>query len=738
MRPTRQSILTFMGQAEYRPMRIRDLARALKVRQDAYRNFRRLVVEMVDDGELVELRRKRYGLPGKGGFVTGQVCGHRGGFGFVSVESDDPDVYIAEKAMARALHGDTVMARVLGRRRGLNPEGEIVKVLERSKEPIIGTFHRRGKNRYVLPDDGRIHQNILIDPQDDAGAAPGQKVVVGDTSWSSNQRYPSGKITDVLGYPDDPDLDILSLIRQYDLPLDFSAPVLAEAEQIPETVPDDMIADRLDLRTHRIFTIDPATARDFDDAVSIEQLPDHAYRLGVHIADVSAYVPEGSLIDREANYRGTSVYLVDRVLPMLPHRLTNRICSLNPGVDRLTVSVIMEIKADGEVRSYVIRESIIHSKRRLTYEEAHTLIDTGPDDDPVVRDLRLLQNLSRMLLEKRLAQGGFDFDLPEPVVVLDKNGKPTDIHLSERLDSHRLVEECMLMANQVVARHLAHQDVPAIYRIHPKPTGEKLTNLLTTLIGFGYTLSPADVTHPKKLQQFLASIQGHDDYRIINTLIVRAMQKAQYAVENIGHYGLAFETYTHFTSPIRRYPDLLIHRLLRIYAAGIPATDQLDQMERSLHKAAAISSRREKISEEAERESIKIKQAEFMEDKVGQEFDGVVSGVISAGVFVELTDTLTDGLIPVAAMEDDYYIFDKDRKQLVGKRTRLVLGLGANVRVRLLRADRRLRQIDFALIKADWRKQSAAETREMKKRTPESKNHRNKSKRAPGRRRKRR
>jgi len=737
MRPTRQSILSFMIQDTYRPMRIRELARAMKVRQDVYRDFRHLVQEMTAEGELVELRRKRYGLPGKGGFVTGQVIGHQGGFGFVTLESDEPDIYVSEKAMARAMHGDTVMVRVFGRRRGLNPEGEIAKVIARNKAPIIGIFHHRGKTRYVIPDNSRIHHNLLIEPGNHAAEA-GQKVVVGHISWPSNQRAPVGKIIEVLGYPDDPDLDILSLIRQYDLPLDFPAPVLAEAALISESIPDEKITDRLDLRTHRCVTIDPVNARDFDDAVSIDPLPDGGYRLGVHIADVSAYIPEGGLIDREALYRGTSVYLVDRVLPMLPHRLTNEICSLNPDVDRLTLSVIMEINANGDVASYIIRESIIHSQRRLTYEEAHGMIADGSLDDPVVGDLRFLKSLSQVLLKKRLADGGIDFDLPEAQVVLDEKGKPTDIHLSERLDSHRLVEESMLMANQVVARHLTHLDVPAVFRIHPKPTGEKLTNLLTTLTGFGYTLTPDDVTHPKRLQKFLASIQGHADYRIINTLVVRAMQKAQYAVEDIGHYGLAFETYTHFTSPIRRYPDLLIHRLLKTYAAGIPDTDQLNQMEHSLQKAADISSRREKISEEVERESIKIKQAEYMEDKIGQEFDGVVSGVISAGVFVELTETLTDGLVPVAAMEDDYYIFDPERKQLVGKRTRRVLVLGASVRVRVLRADRRLRQIDFALVDAAWRTQSAEETREMKNRNSGTKKSRFKPKQVYGKRRKRR
>lgn len=726
-----------MEQPSYRPMRIRELSRALKVRQDAYRGFRRLVEEMVDAGELVELRRKRYGLPDKGGFVTGRVCGHQGGFGFVSVENDEPDIYIAERAMARAMHGDLVMVRKFGRRRGLNPEGEVVKVLERSDTPIIGTYNQRGKSRFVVPDDSRINQQILIHGKGEK-VESGQKVVAGDISWPSGQRYPTGRIIEVIGDPDDPDLEILTLIRQYDLPLDFPVPVAAEAEQIPETIPQEMIVGRLDLREQRCFTIDPVNARDFDDAVSIEELPEGGLRLGVHIADVAAYIPERGLIDREAHYRGTSVYLADRVLPMLPHRLTNQICSLNPDTDRLTMSAIMDLDSRGNVRSYVIRDSIIHSKRRLTYEEAQALMDSGKDDDPIVRDLRLLRDLSRLFIEKRLAQGGIDFDLPEPQVTLDDSGRPTDIRPAVRLDSHRLIEECMLMANQVVARHLSDLDVPAIYRVHDRPGGEKLTDLLTTLTGFGHRLSPNDVTNPIRLSKFLASITERPEYRVVNTLVVRAMQKAQYAVENIGHFGLALEHYTHFTSPIRRYPDLVIHRLLRTYAEGVPDIDRLDQIEKSLHKTASVSSRREKTAEEVERESIKIKQAEYMEDKIGQEFDGVVSGVISAGVFVELTETLTDGLISVAAMEDDYYVFDRDRRQLVGERTRQVLGLGAAVRVRLLRADKRLRQIDFALVDAAWRKMSADETGKMKRRNAASDAVKKRTKRHPGRRRRRR
>jgi ribonuclease R len=715
MSPTRESILAFMQHAAYRPMRIRELARALKVGHDVYRSFRRLVEEMAEKGELVELRQKRYAVPGSGGFVIGQLHGHQGGFGFVSLDEEAPDIYISGEAMGRALHGDTVMVRVFGRRRGLNPEGEIVRVVERGDDPIIGTYQRAGKTSYVVPDDARITQHILIAPAAHPDASPGQKVVVRITDWPAGQRQPAGVITEVLGYPDDPDIEILSLIRTYDLPLQFPVPVEEEATRIPEVIPPSILQGRSDFRGDRCFTIDPPDARDFDDAVSIEPLPGDRYRLGVHIADVGAYVPEGSLIDREALYRGASVYLVDRVIPMLPHRLTNQICSLNPGMDRLTVSVLMEIGPDGQVLDYAIQDSVIRSVRRLTYEEAQVWIEAGnpddPDTGPVVRDLRLLRALSDRLLKRRLSQGSLDFDLPEPLIVLDENGKPVDARRTERLDSHRLIEECMLIANQTIAGHLLRAEVPALYRIHQKPTGEKLTELFSILINFGYALTPGDVTHPKQLQEFLSSIQDQPDHPVINDLVVRSMQKARYAVDNVGHYGLAFRWYTHFTSPIRRYPDLVVHRLLREYRNGMPSLDRLDHLERFLRKAADISSQREKIADEAERESIKIKQVEFMEDKIGEEFDGVISGIVQSGAFVELTDTLIEGLVPVAMMRNDYYVFDPDRRQLVGERTRQVLRLGARVRVRVVRADRRLRHIDFELVQVADAVRAARTTR---------------------------
>lgn len=702
MLPTTESILAFLKSPAYRPMRIRDLARSLKISHDTYRSFRRLVDEMVEKGELVELRQSRYAVPDAGSFVTGQLHGHQGGFGFVAVESDSPDIFIPNDAIGKALHGDTVLVRLLGRRRGLNPEGSIIKVIERASAPIIGEYRRTGRTGYVIPDDNRVSQQILVLPGGEFTPLPGQKVVIRVTEWASGQRQPSGPLLEILGYADDPSVDILALIRSLDLPAEFSGPVAEEANRIPDTIPEEWLEGRRDFRETRCITIDPINARDFDDAVSIERLTGARYRLGVHIADVSAYVPEGGLLDREALFRGTSVYLVDRVIPMLPHRLTNQICSLNPHVDRLTFSVIMEIGPDGEVQDFTLHSSVIRSARRLTYEEAQNWIETGtpenPDDRDIVEDLRVLKELSGRLLKRRLASGSLDFDLPEPFIRLDETGKPIEAGRAERMDSHRLIEECMLLANRTVAGWLLEAVGPGLYRIHEKPSGEKLTDLMTILANFGHSLTPADLAQPKQLQEFLASIQDKPEHRVINDLVIRSMKKARYSVENVGHYGLAFKWYTHFTSPIRRYPDLLVHRLLREYTAGTPTIERVDQLGRILDKAAESSSRREKLANEAERESVKIKQAEYMEGRIGEEYDGVISGIVPSGAFVELSETLIDGMVSVATLHDDYYVFDPDRRQLVGDRTRKILALGFPVRVRVVRADRRLRRIDFELV----------------------------------------
>ena len=702
MRPSRDNILAYLKSPGYHPSRIRELARHMKVPQAAYRAFRRLIHDMVGSGDLVELRRKRIALPGGDGFVIGQIQGHQGGFGFVNVSPDAPDVFIGEANIGRALHGDTVMVRMFGRRRGLNPEGKVIRVVERGNGPVVGTYHQDGGMGLVIPDDPRVNRHISIGPDDARKAKPGQKVVVNVTAWKSGQYRPEGRVVEVIGFPDDRNLAIVSLIRSYDLALDFPDSVLTETSNIPDGIPGECVEDRLDLRDTRCFTIDPPEARDFDDAVSIEHLGTGSYRLGVHIADVSAYVPEGGLIDREALYRGTSVYLVDRVIPMLPHRLTNELCSLKPNEDRLTMSVIMDIDEAGIIGGYVIRESMIRSARRMTYQEAQAWIESGDPSDMetgnIVSDLRHLKALSRNLLKERLSRGGLDFDLPEPYVLLNEDGAPTEVGKEDRLDSNRLIEECMLAANRTVARYMIAKDLPAVYRIHERPKNEKLQELLVILTGFGYQLSQADVSNPLRLQKFMTSIQDHPEHIVINSLIIRSMQKAKYSVGNMGHYGLAFEEYLHFTSPIRRYPDLAVHRLLKENSRGSLSMDRIDELDKILRKTSEIASQREKRAEEVERESVKIKQTEYMEKKIGEEFDGVVSGAVPSGVFVELKDSLIDGLIHVSNLTDDYYQFDRDHMRLVGTRTHKVFRLGVKVRVRVIEANRNLRRINFALV----------------------------------------
>lgn len=705
MRPNRDNILALMKTPGYRPLRIRELSRALKVPASFYRAFRHLVAEMVAGAEIVELRRKRYALPGEDSFLVGKMQGHQGGFGFVTIADDKPDLYISRDGMGRALHGDTVMVKLGGRRRGLNPEGKVIKIVERGREPLVGTYQQDAGHGIVIPDDPRINRNIVIDFEHSRGAQTGQKVVVRVTAWKSGYHNPVGEIKEVLGFPNDPNLEILSLIRSYDLPIDFPDPVLDEIGSIPENIDETLLRGRLDLRTTRCFTIDPPLARDFDDAVSIELTDNDHFRLGVHIADVSAFVPEGSLVDREAMYRGTSVYLVDRVIPMLPHRLTNEICSLNPDEDRLTMSVFMDIDRQGAIVNYDIHESVIRSAKRLTYAQAQKWIETdrptGDEEAYIIQDLRQLHELSGILFKERLSNGSFDFDLPEPIVRLDEEGAPIDVGKEIRLDSNRLIEECMLAANRTVARHLLSLEVPAIYRIHERPKGEKLEDLLSMLTGYGYRLSQADVTQPIRLQKFMSSIQNDPEHVVINHLIIRSMQKARYSADNLGHYGLAFGEYTHFTSPIRRYPDLVVHRLLKETTGRSIGIDRMEQLEQAFRKTSEIASRREKLAEEVERESIKIKQAEYMENHIDEEFDGVISGIVPSGLFVELVDSLIDGLIHISSLADDYYHFDKERRQLIGERTRTMFRLGQKLRVRVLKADKRLRRIDFSLVESE-------------------------------------
>ena len=582
----------------------------------------------------------------------------------------------------------------------------------------MGTYRKSKFASYVEPDDHKISREIYIAPEDSKGAADGQKVVVSLSDWEAVDLGPEGKIVEVLGYPDEPGMDILCLIKEYELPLSFPAGVQNELAGLPERVSQGEINQRLDLRDKNCFTIDPVDAKDHDDAVSLEINSNGNYLLGVHIADVSFYVNEDSALDHEALKRGTSVYLVDRVIPMLPEKLSNSICSLKPQRNRLAYSVMLEVTPEGDRVGYEIKRSVIKSRAKLNYDEVQKFFDTGRASKRVEGlqdDLVEMKNLSRKLTEKRLKQGSLDFDLPEAQVVLGKDGKVQDILEVARLESHRLIEEFMLLANRTVAEHVTRRAVPFLYRIHEEPDPDKMEAFSDFVSTMGHYFKVSGKIRPKRIQTFLKSLEGKPEEELINEVLLRSLKKACYAPEDVGHFGLAFSHYTHFTSPIRRYPDLLVHRLLNEIEQGRYSVERQGKLVRRLPKIGEIASERERLADEAERESIKIKQIEFMEDKLGEEYQGLVSSVVSFGFFVRLDRLLAEGLVRVSSLEDDYYVFDEKGKRWVGRRTRKIYKLGDRVRVQVARVAKEEKEIDFVLAGSSLQKARGRKGRAKRK-----------------------
>jgi ribonuclease R len=695
-----EKILKFLSSADYPPLKLRELARRMEIPEEKYGSFRRTVRKMLREGLLVKVKRGKIAKPEKSNLVVGRLVSGKTGYGFVVPEDKSEDVYVNAENMGYALHGDKVVVRILGRRRGPAREGTIIKVLHRAKQSLVGTYRKGKFIEYVEPDDQKISRDIYIAPENSLGAKDRQKVLVSLAETEDVQMGPEGKVLEVLGYPDEPGMDILSLIKEFGLPLSFPQEVERELDDIKVRVDPEEIRNRLDLRKVNCFTIDPADAKDHDDAVSLEIKADGNCVLGVHIADVSHYVKERSALDGEALKRGTSVYLVDRVISMLPERLSNNVCSLKPNRNRLTYSVIMELTPQGERVGYQIQKSVIKSKARLNYNEVQKFFDTGRTSANIKDlegDLLEMRKLSHKLLDKRLQRGSLDFDLPEAKVVLGKDGRVRDIFQVARLESHRLIEEFMLLANRTVAEHVSRLSLPFLYRIHEEPDQEKMEAFSDFVSTLGYSFKVSGKIRPKKIQRFLKSLQGKPEEELVNEVLLRSLKKACYHSENVGHFGLAFSHYTHFTSPIRRYPDLLVHRLLAQLQDGRYAIQQQSKMLKRLPKIGEITSERERAAEEAERESIKIKQIEFMQDKLGEEFEGIIAGVVPFGFFVRLDNLLAEGLVRVSSLHDDFYLFDERGKRWVGRRTRKVHKLGDKVKVQVIRVDKEQKEIDFIL-----------------------------------------
>ena len=657
---------------------------------------------MAQKGRLVQTKKKKYALPEELGYLTGRLQGNAKGFGFLIPDNaEEEDVFLPAENLHGAMHNDRIMIRLL-QNDGRSREGEVIRVLERANQTVVGTFEKDSHFGFVVPDDKRIYQDIFIAKEEINGAKNDFKVVAEIVKWPDKRRNPEGRIIEVLGHKDDVGTDILSIIRQYELPEEFPEEVVRAAQKTPQTVPEEEIRRRRDLRNIRMVTIDGADAKDLDDAVSIEKLDNGNFLLGVHIADVSYYVKESSEMDREAYTRGTSVYLVDRVIPMLPRELSNGICSLNPKEDRLAFSVFMEIDHRGNVVNHRIEESVIRTSERMVYEDVTRILEENDPElveryRPLVEDFHDMETLSRILRKKRMHRGSIDFDLDEAKIILDIKGKPIDVKPYERGISNKIIEEFMLVCNETVAEYMTWNEVPFLYRIHEEPTVEKLLEFNEFIHNFGYHLKGiGGEIHPKALQNLLEKIRGTREEDIISAVMLRSLQKARYSSENVGHFGLAAKYYCHYTSPIRRYPDLIVHRILKDFIHGRMDKDNTEKLADRLPEMADHCSEREKVADEAERETDDLKKAEFMMDKIGMEYDGIISGVTSYGIYVALDNTV-EGLVRMTALDDDYYVYDEKHYCLIGERMRKVYRLGDTIRIKVSQVDLAARNIDFVL-----------------------------------------
>lgn len=699
------NVLDLMQQKSYHPMTLEELQEILGGSLEV---LKELLQKLELEGRVVRTRKNKYGLPEKMGLVAGKLQMSPKGFGFLlPLNRQQEDIYISPANLNGAMHQDLVLARLLPNRGSRRREGEIIRVLKRAHYRIVGTYERNRRSGFVIPDDPHLHQDIFIPPEESGGASHKDKVVVEITRWPEARRNPEGKIIEVLGPAEAPGVDVLCLIKKYNLDPEFPPAVKRETKKIREEIEAKDLEGRRDLRDWRLVTIDGADAKDLDDAVSLERLPNRHYLLGVHIADVSYYVKEGGALDKEAFRRGTSVYLVDRVIPMLPHRLSNGICSLNAGDDRLAMSVVMEVTPQGKVVNHEIFPSVIRVRERMTYDAVRRiLVDRDPDLTAryadLVEDFRLMEELCLILHEKRRKRGAIDFDFPEAKVLLDEAGRPVEIVRVERSIAERIIEEFMVLANEVIAQHLHFLDIPLIYRVHEEPAPDKLEELNNFLGHFGYHVrrDSEGRVHPKVLQRIVNAVRGRPEERVINNVILRSLMRARYAPEALGHFGLASQYYCHFTSPIRRYPDLVVHRILReVLAKGKLHPRRVEKLKEFVAQAAAHASEQERIAEEAERESLLMKMVEFMKERVGEVYSGIISGVVPYGFFVELENTV-EGLVHVSTLTDDYYRYLEDQMALVGEHRRRTFKIGQPVQVQVVRVNVEARQVDLELVSA--------------------------------------
>ena len=705
----------------YVPMKEKELAMFLQVAKEDRQEFHSILEELLEECKLMITGKGKY-MKSNGKVLTGTFISHAKGFGFVEIEGREDDLFIPEDKVHGAFHKDTVQVSLLSevpdKNSGKRQEAQVVKILARGMNQVVGTYEQ-SKNNYgfVVPDISKLPQDIFVPRERSKGAVTGNKVVVEITDYGSDYKSPEGKVVEILGHINDPGVDIMSIVRGYELPMEFGEKVMNQVERVAHDVSEADMAGRRDLRDVTMITIDGEDAKDLDDAISLS-FEKGLYHLGVHIADVTNYVQENSALDREALKRGTSVYLVDRVIPMLPHALSNGICSLNAGVDRLALSCLMTVDLNGQIIDYDICESVIRVDKRMSYTQVKNILE---DDTIVHREgeylqyaemvpmFHLMEELASALRSKRRKRGSIDFDFPEAKIVLDKEGHPTDIKPYERNVATMIIEDFMLAANETIAQHFYWMELPFVYRVHDVPDADRIQKLSTFINNFGYYMKSIgranskvsdQEIHPKEIQKLLDKIAGTPEEAMISRLTLRSMKQAKYSTESTGHFGLACQYYCHFTSPIRRYPDLQIHRIIKEQLRGRMREERVDHYRSILPQVCKHSSDTERRADEAERETEKLKKAEYMESRIGQTFRGVISGITSWGIYVELPNTV-EGLVHVSRLPGDYFYYKEASYEMVGEATGRAYKLGMPVTVRVIGTDRMTRTVDFDLVTED-------------------------------------
>ncbi|MGA2518540.1 MAG: ribonuclease R [Thermodesulfobacteriota bacterium] len=692
-----EEILQLMREDD-RPLLLREILRRLSLQKEQRQKARGLLRDLAEEGRVVRIRGNRYGLPSKMNLIVGRIKTHPDGYGFVIPEAEgEEDIFISPRNLKEAMHGDRVVARIESiRKKG--KEGSIIRILERKTRKVVGRF-LRGKNySYVLPEDERILPEVFIPEGETRRARPNQIVVAEITRYPTERARPEGRITHILGYPDDPEIDPQIIIHKYDLPSRFGSAALEEVQSLPSAPSSHEYRNRVDLRGIPTFTIDGENARDFDDAVSVERERDGGVKLFVSISDVSHYVREGTSLDDEAYSRGTSVYFPDRAIPMFPAELSNEICCLRPRVDRLTLTAELRYDGNGERKGVRFYPSVIRSGERLTYTWVKKILVDGDPElrerfSPLLPSLDLMADLCQELRRRRTDRGTMDFDLPEPEIILNLQGETEDVIRAERNLAHQIIEEFMIAANEAVAHFMEEKGFPFIYRIHEPPKKEAIDEFRRFISQLGYRMRKESDHSSKEFQNVLSDVKGRPEERVVNEILLRSMKWAKYSAKNLGHFGLASDGYTHFTSPIRRYPDLIVHRLLK----KVLSKEEMKVSEEGLAERADHLSNRERVAMEAEREILNRYRVRFMKNKIGEEYEGIISGVAAFGFFVELKDIFVEGLVRMTSLHDDYYLYHEKKYCLVGERTHKTFRIGDEVRVRVDRVDVERRHIDFGL-----------------------------------------